>query len=56
MKKPYEKLCMTCLDAVPGCSLLQASIVSEESMVSTTGQKTETYDFSDADTFNTQWE
>ncbi len=37
-------------------NLLQASIVTEEAMVSTTGQKTETYDFSDPEEFNTQWE
>ena len=37
-------------------SLLQASIVTEEAMVTTAGQKTEKYDFSDTETFNTQWE
>ena len=56
MKKHYEKMCMTPLGIVFEGNLLQASIVTEEAMVSTTGQKTETYDFSDADSFNTQWE
>ncbi len=57
MKKHYEKMCMTPLGFVfEGNILLDASIVTEDAMVSTTGQKLETYDFNDTDTFNTQWE
>lgn len=57
MKKHYEKMCMTPLGFVfEGNILLDASIVTEDAMVSTTGQKLETHDFNDTDTFNTQWE
>lgn len=56
MKKIYDKLNVTPLGFVPDGNFLQASIVTEETMVSTTGQKLETYDFNDTDTFNTQWE
>ena len=57
MKKHYEKMCMTPLGFVFEGNLLQASIVTEEAMVSTTGQQTETYNFSDPNnSFNTQWE
>lgn len=56
MRKRYEKLSVTLLGFAPEEKLLQASIVTEEAMVSTTGQKTESYDFSDSDTFNTDWE
>lgn len=56
MKKHYDRLCITSLGFVPQGSILQASIVDEDSMVTTTGQKTESYDFSDADTFNIEWE
>ena len=56
MKKNYEKICITPLGISAEGNLLQASIVTEQAVVSTAGQKVETYDFSDADSFNTEWE
>lgn len=37
-------------------SILTGSVVNDKSTIQTTGQKVETYDFSDASTFNTSWE
>ena len=56
MKKHYEKMCMTPLGFVLEGNLLQASIVTEESVVRTMGQQVETYDFSSGDEFNLDWE
>ena len=55
MKKCYQTLTIEPLNVAIEGNLLQASIVTEEAMVSTTGQKVETYDFNDG-TFNLDWE
>lgn len=56
MKKKYQELCITPLQFNCEGSLLQASIVTEEAMVTTTGQPTETFDFNDSSTFQQDWE
>ena len=56
MKKHYVKMCMTPLGFSVEGNLLQASIVTEEAAVMTTGQKTVEYDFTNDNTFNTDWE
>lgn len=56
MKKVYKKLCVTPLQFSCEGNLLQASIVTEQAVVSTTGQKVETYDFNDSSTFQQDWE
>lgn len=37
-------------------AILTGSVVNKDSKIQTAGQKVETYDFSDASTFNTVWE
>ena len=37
-------------------AILTGSVVNKDSNIQTAGQKVETFDFSDASTFNTSWE
>ena len=56
MKKHYEKMCMTPLESVFEGNLLLASVVTEESTVTTLGHPLETENFDDSETFHTEWE
>ena len=58
MKKHYEKMCMTPLGFVfEGNVLLDASIVAKDSTVTSMGQELgDPIDFTDSETFNTEWE
>ena len=55
MKQRYQTLTIEPLVFSIEGSLLQASIVTEEAMVTTSGQKVEEYDFNDG-SFNLDWE
>ena len=57
MKKHYEKMCMTPLGVVFEGNLLQCSVVTNDSVVTTTGQEVQSYDFTDnTSDFNHTWE
>ena len=55
MKQRYQTLTIEPLEFSIEGNLLQASIVTEEAMVTTSGQKVEEYDFNDG-SFNLDWE
>ena len=58
MKKRYDKLSMSPLGFVPENGvLLDASIVAKDSTVTSMGQELgDPVDFTNSDTFNTEWE
>ena len=56
MKKHYEKMCMTPLGMYFEGDLLLASVVTEESTVTTLGHELEREPFDDSETFHVEWD